>query len=1323
MNHFARRRVRVRDVGGGSATTDERPFEEFLDRDAVILLGDPGLGKTTLLQQFGGEDYFTIRQFMVDARLPIGSALYLDALDEHRFRVGTHAPDDLTRKLIELGRPRFCLACRAADWFGSLDQDVVRIASASRSLTVLELLPLSDADVAAIAAATLPDPDPFLADAGSFGLLSLLRNPMTLDLFIGAWSAGKRPKSKFEAYKYGIEHLITETNSANAALSPSTLDDRTIYAAATAANSTALLSNSPALVRRAPANRPDLLPSSVVPHDNTHAVEIALGRRVFASFADGNFTPIHRTIAEFLAGEDLASRVTSGLPISRALALMSGADGAPVTALRGTYAWMMCHLPALAHAYVHRDPYAVAVYGDASVLPPAAQIAIWGALAALDDPWFLSNQEDRGSFQGLANEQTISYLRSLFSDPDASPHLKVAVFEALKSAPRNDDLASDLEHFVLAPHDNTWLRTTAMHALVNQWQHDAGLISRLDDTLAQLLNDPVAPELRVALCEFFAHQSGFASHLLAVLTHVADPVYGKRATGHLWSLRELPSDIEAAELLDHAAEILRIKTPRKYELRGLFEDWLQRLLASPTPIDPSRTAAWLQQVRTDEHMSGEIVKALKPRVESDSDLFHKLFAALLAQHTTGCEADHWLFLALDVWKSLPPALWPAPQYRFFLDRAEQEANPEFAANYFRMFLNTLPADGGELSEMEAAWALVERRGDVQQLLGNWCEVEIPEWRFNQWDRKRRHAEQASESRRQRIVELTPEIPQIRDGTHSKLPWACAVYLSCFSDLKSPAPFDRLLEVVDEPLADAFVEGFRVFLDRGSVPSVDQIIGSWAANQIPFLHLLVSLSLYQRLASGIEIPSAHIDACIAAIATDLPRDDKLPGFDKMRNDWLIEQATSRPDMTIGSLSRLWGAAIDSERDWFPGLHALEEAAACSTVIAETARRVLRQSHPMNHANVEQLLLLLLRHDPASISDLATSRLAGIEATEPTYGTWLAALHLASAEGADIRNTLGSSPEAVLWAAINVWRSGKLNPVMDRICTSAKRFEIVSLLGRRFPNVGQPLGSTRGDQNPWDASQYVGHQIQAMTADPSPEAERRLNEVILDTSLQSYRDSMRHQLALRCRKLREAQFEWATPAAVAQVLRNQGPVTASDLRAYVADQLALLSDENRHGSFEPFQAFWNKKDRTLIAPKREEECSGILAHELQLRIQHHQLVATVEYHMVADKECDIVILQGTDRILPLEVKHHYHRDIWEAWRTQLDRLYTRDPKTSGMGIYCVLWSGETTHRRLPSLPQQIALRPDSAAALQEAMQSLMTPSERARLSVVVIDISHD
>ena len=133
-----------------------------------------------------------------------------------------------------------------------------------------------------------------------------------------------------------------------------------------------------------------------------------------------------------------------------------------------------------------------------------------------------------------------------------------------------------------------------------------------------------------------------------------------------------------------------------------------------------------------------------------------------------------------------------------------------------------------------------------------------------------------------------------------------------------------------------------------------------------------------------------------------------------------------------------------------------------------------------------------------------------------------------------------------------------------------------------------------------------------------------------------------------------------------------------------------------------------------------CSRLLAADLQARLATANLIVTVEHFMVAEKRCDIVVLQAPTRLLPIEVKHHYHPDLWTAWRTQLDAMYASDVRAGGYGIYCVLWSGVVGKRRTPSHPDG-KTQPSSASELQAALTSLIPTVDRERLCVAVVDIS--
>src|SRR5947207_7242341 len=109
------------------------------------------------------------------------------------------------------------------------------------------------------------------------------------------------------------------------------------------------------------------------------------------------FEPMHRTIAEYLAGESLAKTVVgtaekSALPLSRAIALITGEGGMPPTELRGVYAWFAAHLTKVGdHAgglrLIENDAVSVLAYGDAAVFDTPARRAILANLSQ-GDPYF-----------------------------------------------------------------------------------------------------------------------------------------------------------------------------------------------------------------------------------------------------------------------------------------------------------------------------------------------------------------------------------------------------------------------------------------------------------------------------------------------------------------------------------------------------------------------------------------------------------------------------------------------------------------------------------------------------------------------------------------------------------------------------------------------------------------------------------------------------------------------------------------------------------------------------------------------------------------------
>ena len=342
-----------------------------------------------------------VRDSMTGASARSGATLFLDALDEYRI---DGQPSDKIYGLahaIDLANvERWRLSCRSEDWRKDADIAPIKRTTKGAQIVVAQLLPLDvDEASAVLSALGESDPEAFLQKAESMGAGGFVENPLSLALLHKAVSSGGLwPATRHELFENAVLQLVYERNAEHKSAERG--GPESIIRAAGEVCLFLLSSGARAIWRsndQPPTDRGDTrgyVSAHALPI-NRDLLKDVLDTPLFRGEGE-TFEPIHRTVAEFLAGQALAAAVAgaggkAAFPLSRALTLITGEDGKPPTELRGLYAWFAAHLATSGDAdgalhLIELDAVTVLAYGDAAVFNTAARQAIVLNLDR-DDPY------------------------------------------------------------------------------------------------------------------------------------------------------------------------------------------------------------------------------------------------------------------------------------------------------------------------------------------------------------------------------------------------------------------------------------------------------------------------------------------------------------------------------------------------------------------------------------------------------------------------------------------------------------------------------------------------------------------------------------------------------------------------------------------------------------------------------------------------------------------------------------------------------------------------------------------------------------------------
>ncbi len=1356
----------------GPSESPSRPVEDWKDEEAYVLLGPPGSGKTTIFEHLAehqGGLCVTARDFLTfdDRAEWHDKTLFIDGLDETRAGStdGRTPFDSIRAKLDRMGRPRFRLSCREADWFGANDRDHLKQVSPSGAVKLLRLDPLSNPDIHEFLYAVLgiEDSEDFVAAAQGKGLHGLLVNPQSLKMLATAVEdAGVWPETRTQAFDMACRTLIAEHNQEHCIASPDPGGITDLIEASGRLCAVQLLTGAAGYALPGAKSNQHFFGLDLLPGTEREILRRCLDSKLFETPTERRTVPVHRQVAEFLAARYLAALVENGLPVGRILALITGYDGVVVSELRGLSAWLAAHSKSSRAEVVARDPLGTVLYGDAQHFSPEEKRLLLDGLErqTAANPRLITTVQLDSRLGDLVSSDMESQVREILTAPareDSWQSFVVIVLEALQHGEPLPSLAGPLKELI---RDGTrWprIRDRAVNLFERHHRTHTQALAELKELTADVYAGRVADsddDLLGRLLSAVYPDVLSETEVIRYLRVPQRPNHSPRYD-YFWNgqLPKRSTRNQLAVLLDHVIERYDdlLADERAHGLPAFFigclpSNLLARFLRlSGDQVDLTRLFHWLEPAAKagdwtyDPVVGREESREIRRWLESRPAAWKTLLA-----------------MGLERCAGRPDCREP---YRFYRCMYEEE--------HGRLLGAARPWDFG-------LWCLDQAVSAKNRITADWLISEVAEClhhgRFDEglsreavstrlvgfvrlsdaFDRimfeleaqpsaggisKPRAQSRSRAERPDWHDHVKPHEDELRGNMARPqlLHELAKVYFGGYPNVRGNSPRDRLNALLadDEGLVDAVLSGFRKTIYRDDLPSDTRVKRLGVAKRTHYLALpfLAGLEEMAKTApSGeIDIDDRHLQLALAIHYT-------VPMWPTMQHPadrpppWFAWTLSNRPEVAADMLLQSALSNLRKGAESPAGIHELAHSPDHARVARLATMPLLRQfpvrSASRQLSSLNHLLLAARRHcDTDQLLNLIDEKHADHRMSVAQRVHWLVAGLCIAPETyvEQLESYVTGNERRIRFLAEAVTEQFGISPDLNYWQSAPALRLLIRLIGASCRPYSLDADSDKGVMvtPEMNAADRVRDCIEQLAGITTEDASLALKALSSDNDLRPWRslliDAAYRQEAAR----REAEFAYGDTAQVLETLASGAPANAADLAALTLEHLDEIARTIRDGNTSDWKQYWNVDHHGRPQnPRPEDTCRDALLSDLRGRLMRLGVEVQPEGRYANDKRADIRV-SDTGCNVPVEIKRSCHRDLWSAVRTQLIARYTVDPGTEGHGIYLVFWFGDTEGCR--PTPPETGSPAVSPLELEDRLTSTLSADERRKIGIRVINVS--